>query len=92
MAEETVLVRYEGEVQGVGFRATCRAVARSYKVRGWVKNERDGSVSMIVTGEKAEVAAYLRAVRDTGLGPKIERETQERAQNVGELKGFDIRF
>lgn len=79
MAERTVLVRYIGEVQGVGFRATARRVAQGFTVRGWVKNEPDGSVSLIATAEPAELEAFLRAVRESRLGSLIEREVSEAA-------------
>lgn len=90
MAEKTVLVRYHGNVQGVGFRATTRSIAQGFKLKGWVKNEPGGSVQLIVTAEAAEIEAFLKAIRDSRLGGNIEREVQESFRNVGELKGFDI--
>jgi len=89
MPERTVLVRYTGSVQGVGFRATARRIAQGFAVRGWVKNEPDGSVSLIATAEAAELEAFLKAVRDSRLGGLIDREVVEpaTAQNA---RGFDI--
>ena len=49
MSERTVLVRYRGDVQGVGFRETTRRIAAGFSIKGWVKNDGDGSVSMIAT-------------------------------------------
>ncbi|MGH7441988.1 MAG: acylphosphatase [bacterium] len=89
--ERTVLVRYEGQVQGVGFRANVRRVAGRFKVRGWVKNERDGSVSLIATAESAELDALLAAIRVSPLGPNIIRETCEDAV-APPGGGFDIRY
>ena len=56
--------RYTGRVQGVGFRATCRWVAESHPVTGWVRNEHDGSVLLEVQGELATVEAFLNAVSE----------------------------
>lgn len=90
MAAKTVLVRYFGQVQGVGFRATTRSIAQQFALKGWVKNESGGSVQMIVTAEAAEIEAFLKAIRASRLGAYIDREEQESFKNVGELKGFDI--
>lgn len=92
MATKTILVRYFGRVQGVGFRATTRSLAQEFKLKGWVKNEPGGSVQLIVTAEPAEIEAFLKAIRGSRLGGYIDREEQESSVNVGELKGFDIQY
>jgi acylphosphatase len=89
MPERTVLVSYQGTVQGVGFRATTRRIARDFSVRGWVKNETDGSVSLIATAEPAELDAFLQALRSSRLGPLIDREVIEPAA-ASQDKGFSI--
>ena len=43
-------VRVHGQVQGVFFRSTCRDLARSIGVSGWVRNEPDGSVLAVFEG------------------------------------------
>jgi acylphosphatase len=43
----------QGYVQGVGFRATVRDLARGLGVSGWVKNCADGKVEMELEGEPA---------------------------------------
>ena len=48
-----------GRVQGVGFRYTCKTVAESHPVAGWVKNLPDGSVEMIVEGEQSAIRIYV---------------------------------
>ena len=87
-----VLVRYSGRVQGVGFRATARQIAGGFKVSGWVKNTSDGGVELVVAAEAAELEAFLKAIRDSPLGHKIDREVQEDYDDAA-LKGdFDIRY
>jgi len=44
-----------GEVQGVFFRDTCRRVAMSQGVAGWVRNLPDGSVEAVFEGSPAGV-------------------------------------
>jgi acylphosphatase len=60
-----VRVRYTGRVQGVGFRATCRSLARDARITGWVLNEHDGSVTLEAQGEAADVEAFLSRVRES---------------------------
>ncbi|MEO1130842.1 MAG: acylphosphatase [Planctomycetota bacterium] len=57
-----VQVTYTGRVQGVGFRATTRAIARGFPITGWVRNEPDGSVTLVAQGEQHDVAATLDAI------------------------------
>jgi acylphosphatase len=90
LAERTLLVRYQGSVQGVGFRATVRRIAQGHPVRGWVKNEADGSVSLIATAESAALDVFLHAIRKSRLGGMIDREVVESAAPV-EGAGFGIR-
>lgn len=91
MAERTVLVRYTGSVQGVGFRETSRRIAQGFKLRGWVKNEPDGSVALIATAEAAEIDAFLKAIRDSRLGALIDREVVEPQAHPASEYGFDIK-
>jgi acylphosphatase len=55
-------VGYVGRVQGVGFRAITRSIARRHPVTGWVRNEPDGSVLVEVQGESASVESFLAEV------------------------------
>lgn len=48
----------------MGFRATARATASGFRVTGWVRNEADGSVSMEVQGDAAQVEVFLSALAE----------------------------
>ena len=56
-----VRVRIAGHVQGVGFRAWTQNQARKRGIDGWVRNERDGSVSAVIVGSEAAVSEMLDA-------------------------------
>lgn len=58
-------VRYQGHVQGVGFRATARQLARDLPVTGWVRNEPDGSVTLEAQGESEAVEQLLARIQST---------------------------
>ncbi len=44
-----------GQVQGVFFRASTQAEAERLGVKGWVRNEPDGTVRLLVCGEPVAV-------------------------------------
>lgn len=50
---------FEGRVQGVGFRATARSIARRFPVTGWVRNEPDNSVVLQVQGAEPAVVGFI---------------------------------
>jgi acylphosphatase len=83
-------VLYEGYVQGVGFRWTTKHIARGYEVCGWVRNLHDGRVELQVSGEDDEVAAFLRAIRESTLGGHIAAERTAEIEIPIPFKGFRI--
>ena len=44
-----------GKVQGVGYRFFATRVARRMGLKGWIQNNRDGSVQALVEGEKKAI-------------------------------------
>lgn len=63
MAIRSVVVRIEGRVQGVGFRAWTRREAVALGLGGAVRNHADGSVEAEIEGEAPAVAAMLDKCR-----------------------------
>lgn len=87
-----ITVRYEGRVQGVGFRFTVTNLAQDFEVTGFVKNEFDGSVSMAAEGEEDQLMALLQAVRNSHLGRYITNELVRRSSATGKFKSFGVRY
>jgi acylphosphatase len=56
-------IRWKGQVQGVGFRATVCKLAQEHGLTGWVRNEPDGSVLAIVEGLREAIVAWQSDVR-----------------------------
>jgi len=87
----TKRVIYDGRVQGVGFRYTTKDLARGYDVLGTVRNLPDGTVEMIVSGKKQEVAEFLRDLReDSAVAHHIRNVYEEEIAPLPDLKGFSI--
>ena len=56
-------VRIRGRVQGVGFRQSTAARARSLGLVGWVLNARDGSVEAVFEGPRDRVESMVEWCR-----------------------------
>jgi acylphosphatase len=88
---QRITVRYEGRVQGVGFRYTAVSLAQNLDLTGWVKNEFDGSVSVVAEGEEESLMELLQAIRRSNLGKYISNELVRQSAATGEFTGFGVR-
>lgn len=68
--EKAVRVHITGRVQGVSFRIWTRDEARGLGLAGWVRNERDGSVSAMLAGPAEAVDEMTERLRK---GPPAAR-------------------
>lgn len=75
----------EGKVQGVFFRASTQNQAKSLQLKGWVKNQADGSVLIHAEG-KSEAVDILIAWCKVGPEAAIVEQVKVR---VTEAKGFE---
>lgn len=80
MAEHkrAVRARITGRVQGVGFREWTRAEAIGLGIAGWVRNERDGSVSALLVGSQSAVATMLERL---WTGPPLAMVADVKPEN-----------
>lgn len=53
------LIRVTGKVQGVFYRATTQKQANLLNIKGWVRNEADGSVLIDAEGDAATLAQFI---------------------------------
>ncbi len=52
-----------GDVQGVGYRNAVRRLARKHGLTGTVKNEKDGTVAIVVEGPRAVIEQFCAAAK-----------------------------
>lgn len=61
-----------GRVQGVGFRDAARRRARSLGLRGWVRNQDDGTVAVHAEGPAGALDAFVGFLREGPRGARVE--------------------
>ena len=89
-ARRQVRVRYEGDVQGVGFRYTVQGLASRLGVTGGVENLNDGTVRLVAEGAEGVLQQLMLHIRVSRLGPYISNEKIEWRDPEG-LSGFYYR-
>ena len=70
-AERAVLVRVEGKVQGVGFRAFTAEQAAALGIRGWGVNREDGSVEAALHGHGGKLGELIGRLRSGPSGSEV---------------------
>jgi len=84
-------VYFEGRVQGVGFRYTCRQIAKGFEVTGWVRNLPDGRVEMQVMGEEEEVTDFIHEIAvESAVASGIRHHLIEDIPPLKDCLGFSI--
>ncbi|MGB2820214.1 MAG: acylphosphatase [Phycisphaerae bacterium] len=91
MADEQRLIRFYGNVQGVGFRYTTCRLAGGFDVVGYVRNMPDGSVECLVEASPDEIDAFVAAVGERMRGC-IRRQEQQTAPASGAYRSFGLEF
>lgn len=94
-AEESRVIREEirvaGRVQGVGFRFRAQYAAKNYGVKGFVKNEYDGSVLMELQGTERQITDMLIELQNS---PYIRMDSidAKRIPVKEDERGFRVRY
>jgi acylphosphatase len=91
MATKRLDATVHGQVQGVGFRWFVQRRAERLGLVGWVANEPDGSVRVVVEGPAEAVDELAADLRIGPSGAVVERVDGESPPPTGEFGSFDIR-
>ncbi len=88
---KSVKVVYSGQVHGVGFRYMAKQVAAVTGVRGYVKNEHNGTVLVICEGREEQVYDFLSRL-DAEMAPFIRDVKIEDLIPTGTHTSFIVKF
>ena len=84
-------VVFYGRVQGVGFRYSVEMIAGHHDVTGYVRNQFDGSVEVVVEGEPNMITAFLDEIRSV-RGRNISSVLESVEPATGEYHDFHVAF
>lgn len=88
--QETKHLRIYGRVQGVGYRAWAAELANRMRFPGWVRNRKDKTVELIVTGYEDDIQKFISECYKGPASAKVE--VIQITDGVDEeLKSFEIR-
>lgn len=83
-----------GRVQGVGFRSWTRRKALRLDLRGWVRNEPDGTVRLCAEGTSEALSALESALRKGPMFSRVDDIVRHESPAPEDPlpDTFDIRF
>jgi acylphosphatase len=88
MIKSIVLV-ISGRVQGVGFRYFIFQKAKNLAIKGWVKNNTNGSVIIEAEGEEKAITQFISYCRQGPRLAKVEK-VELKEQTIKEYLTFSI--
>lgn len=91
-ARKRVRVVISGLVQGVFFRESTRRQAEALGVKGWVRNNPDGTVEAVFEGYPTQVDEAVRWCRRGPPGAEVEEVEVVEEPYRGEFDRFAIRY
>lgn len=92
MVKERAHLKITGRVQGVGFRNGTRWKARGLGLTGWVKNLADGSVKVVVEGEKEDVEDLISWANRGPRLASVNKVEVDWKEPKNEFDNFSIRY
>jgi acylphosphatase len=79
-----------GRVQGVGFRWFVEREAQLLGLAGWVRNNYDGSVEVLATGNREQLAQLRERLQIGPRAARVDQVEETEAPPVQDLKTFRI--
>ena len=87
----SIKARILGKVQGVFFRSSAQTEALKLGITGWVKNTKEGDVSVEAQGDEKNLDQFILRLHTGPKFAKVDRVIIESRKASGTFQGFDIR-
>jgi acylphosphatase len=90
IGNKSASIRVVGKVQGVWFRDFTKKTATKYNLTGWVKNNIDGSVILLVEGNIENINALIKCLRSGSPLSQVDNVQTEWQPFENKFKSFKI--
>jgi acylphosphatase len=81
-----------GRVQGVGFRYFVIREAHALALRGYTRNDSDGSVEVLAQGQRPALERLLAALRQGPAGAEVRDVRVKWGTPTEHISGFHLRW
>ncbi|MFH1366704.1 MAG: acylphosphatase [Patescibacteria group bacterium] len=82
----------KGRVQGVNLRAMIKIMALSLNLKGYVKNEDNGTVHIVIEGGKDDIDSFFRLLKNYRGPGKVEEINDNWSEEQPEFSDFTIKY
>lgn len=86
-----VRIKIIGDVQGVFFRFSAKIVADNLGITGWVQNEPDESVLVVIEGKDEILQKFIEWTKKGSPMAQVEDVKVSEEEYRGEFKEFEVR-
>lgn len=87
---EQIRAVVHGTVQGVGFRYHTHQTAQRLGVKGFVRNQPDGTVEIVAVGTSDQLKALLHWAHQGPVGARVTQVETEPFTGLADFDGFTI--
>lgn len=88
---KNALLLVEGRVQGVGFRYTTKLIADEIGIKGTVRNNEDGTVSIEAVGEEKQLEKFIEKIKNNPTPfSKVDHVSIEEKKSIENFISFRI--
>jgi len=88
--KKRVKLNIRGKVQGVWYRASTKQVADNLGITGWVKNELDGSVTVVAEGDEGKLKELIKWCHKGPEYAVVNEIIEQWSDATNEFKVFKI--
>ena len=90
--QKEISIKVSGRVQGVFFRWETVRLARRLGLAGWVRNESDGTVTIVAQGAEDKLKEFIEWVNQGSEFARVENVETNWSQLKENFTDFSIRY